>query len=135
MARAFTGTISHHKTTIQRVVITINGEPRQSQEPRNFRRSRNRLQSGVQTMTRCRTSKAVRTWISLVSVWALTATCHAQQDARQSMPLAGAAEELSAPSELREADEPASSPKLAGFFEGLAAYTYSDPDHWSRAVG
>lgn len=25
--------------------------------------------------------------------------------------------------------------RLGGFFEGLAAYTYEDPSHWSRAVG
>jgi hypothetical protein len=32
------------------------------------------------------------------------------------------------------ADEPASTVKIRGFYDGLAAYTYSDPGHWSRAV-
>src|SRR5438046_9068028 len=87
-------------------------------------------------MTRCRTSRAgLRTWISLISASALTATCHAQQDARQSMPLVVTAQELSAPSEPRDVSETTSSAKLAGFFEGLGAYTYSNPDHWSRGVG
>ncbi|MEP6656019.1 MAG: DUF1302 family protein [Betaproteobacteria bacterium] len=37
---------------------------------------------------------------------------------------------------LFDADAPAAraSPRLSGFIDGLAAYTYADPTHWSRAV-
>jgi hypothetical protein len=35
----------------------------------------------------------------------------------------------------KPAGEPSASPKLGGFLEGLVAYTYGEPSHWSRAVG
>src|SRR5437667_4441125 len=92
------------------------------QEPRNISVTQSTRAESKQ-MTRCRTSNAgLLTWISLISAWTLTATCHAQQDARQSTSLVVAAEELSAPSEPRDVSETTSYAKLAGLFEGLGAY-------------
>jgi hypothetical protein len=35
---------------------------------------------------------------------------------------------------LAGAGDGTGAPKISGFFDGLAAYTYGDPEHWSRAV-
>jgi Protein of unknown function (DUF1302) len=81
----------------------------------------------------CRTTS-----LGFAAAWALAGTSHAQEVAPPaSLPvyfsMATAANEPDSGAAGR--GDAASAVKLTGFVEGLTAYTYSNPSHWSRAVG